>query len=423
MAVEANAKGNESLSSGDFASAVTHFSDAIDNIHVLYSNRSAAYASLRNYNEALKDAEKTVELKPDWVMGYRQLGTALVGMTQYEDAIVAYSKGLKIDPNDDALKGGLSCAREAHYEALKADVRSQSQVQSNNFSFSDVFGPDMWENLMMLPITRDYMQQADFKSLIHDLQKNINSLKDHRVMEALGLTPQNLENLVEQVKEVKIDNIVTLVGLVSQVFDKALMNSNSCEIYVDFYLHMASQLPVFTENDEKYNFKRLFMNKWQLEFEKGVSRKYANQACHDIVNLSDYEIEVKRRRMLGIVTLLAELYKKGIFPERRIIMHSCIEKLLGHYHIPDEGNLEALCKLMSMIGDMIDRPKVKLYMNAHFKRMALMTKNMELSSRIRFLLSDTIEMRSNKWEKKWKIDHPYRSAVGRSHGTRTQLSR
>lgn len=54
---------------GDFQEAIKYFSEAIKldpSNHVLYSNRSAAYASLKNYNDALKDAEKTVELKPDW---------------------------------------------------------------------------------------------------------------------------------------------------------------------------------------------------------------------------------------------------------------------------------------------------------------------------------------------------------------------
>lgn len=34
--------------------------------HVLFSNRSAAHASMGAYGPALEDAKKTVELKPDW---------------------------------------------------------------------------------------------------------------------------------------------------------------------------------------------------------------------------------------------------------------------------------------------------------------------------------------------------------------------
>ncbi|KAG8082851.1 hypothetical protein GUJ93_ZPchr0014g46659 [Zizania palustris] len=37
------------------------------------------------------------------------------------------------------------------------------------------------------------------------------------------LTPQNFEKLFEQVKDLNIDNIVTLTGVISQIFDKALM--------------------------------------------------------------------------------------------------------------------------------------------------------------------------------------------------------
>ncbi|KAI4976271.1 hypothetical protein ZWY2020_049878 [Hordeum vulgare] len=50
------------------AEAGRHFGDAIalvpDN-RVLFSNRSAAYASLGRYKEALVDADRTVALRPD----------------------------------------------------------------------------------------------------------------------------------------------------------------------------------------------------------------------------------------------------------------------------------------------------------------------------------------------------------------------
>lgn len=66
---ELKAQGNKAFSSGDYSAAVDLFSQAIQmdpSNHVLYSNRSAAYCSLKNYQQALDDAEKAIKVKPDW---------------------------------------------------------------------------------------------------------------------------------------------------------------------------------------------------------------------------------------------------------------------------------------------------------------------------------------------------------------------
>ena len=55
--------------------------------HVFYSNRSAAYAGLQNFDAALADAEKTTEIKPDWSKGYSRKGAALYGLRRFDDAI------------------------------------------------------------------------------------------------------------------------------------------------------------------------------------------------------------------------------------------------------------------------------------------------------------------------------------------------
>ena len=48
--------------------------------HVLYSNRSGAYASLKNFDKALEDANKTTEIKPDWAKGWSRKGAAMHGV-------------------------------------------------------------------------------------------------------------------------------------------------------------------------------------------------------------------------------------------------------------------------------------------------------------------------------------------------------
>lgn len=186
MADEAKGKGNAAFSAGNYAEAVRHFTEAISlapTNHVLYSNRSAAYASLGNYSDALIDAQKTVELKPDWSKGYSRLGAAHLGLHSYDEAVAAYKKGLEVDPNNEALKSGLADAQSA---------QGRSRGPSSSSPFGDAFsGPEMWARLTSDPTTRAYLQQPDFVKMMQDVQKNPNNLnlylKDQRVMQAFGV--------------------------------------------------------------------------------------------------------------------------------------------------------------------------------------------------------------------------------------------
>ncbi|KAL6979701.1 Hsp70-Hsp90 organizing protein 2 [Sarracenia purpurea var. burkii] len=187
MADEAKAKGNTAFAAGNYADAIRHFTEAIElspDNHVLYSNRSAAHASLHQYAEALSDAEKTVELKPDWPKGYSRLGAAHLGLHHYDAAISAYRKGLEIDPNNEALKSGLA-------DAQSSAARSRAPPPSSS-PFGDIFsGAEMWSKLTSDPTTRAFLQQPDFVKMMQEIQKNPNSLnlylKDQRVMQALGV--------------------------------------------------------------------------------------------------------------------------------------------------------------------------------------------------------------------------------------------
>ncbi|XP_078155910.1 eukaryotic translation initiation factor 4G-like isoform X2 [Carex rostrata] len=247
------------------------------------------------------------------------------------------------------------------------------------------------------------------------------------------LTPQNFDKLFEQVKAVNIDSPDTLAGVISQIFDKALMEPTFCEMYANFCSHLALVLPDFSEDNEKITFKRLLLNKCQEEFERGEREEAEAEKTEEEgeVKQTPEQREEKRvkarRRMLGNIRLIGELYKKRMLTER--IMHECIKKLLGPTQSPDEEDIEALCKLMSTIGEMIDHPKAKEHMDAYFDIMANLSTNQRYSSRVRFMLKDAIDLRRNKWQQRRKVEGPkkieevHRDAAQERQAQSTRLSR
>nr|XP_043609070.1 eukaryotic translation initiation factor 4G-like [Erigeron canadensis] len=247
------------------------------------------------------------------------------------------------------------------------------------------------------------------------------------------LTPQNFEKLFDQVKQVNIDNAGTLSGVINQIFDKALMEPTFCEMYANFCSRLAVDLPDFSEDNQKITFKRLLLNKCQEEFERGEREEQeANRTEEEgeVMQTEEQREEKRikaRRRMLGNIRLIGELYKKKMLTER--IMHECIKKLLGQNQNPDEENIESLCKLMTTIGAMIDHPKAKEHIDAYFGTMLRLSDNMILSSRLRFMLKDVIDMRKNKWQQRMKVEGPkkiedvHRDIIQERHEQTTRLTR
>ncbi|KAF7124771.1 hypothetical protein RHSIM_Rhsim12G0211500 [Rhododendron simsii] len=142
MADEAKVKGNASFSAGNYADAIRHYTEAIDlspDNHVLYSNRSAAYASRNQYTEALFDAKKTIKLKPDWPKAFSRLGAAHLGLQNYSDAVSAYKKGLELDPANQVLQAGLREAVELTFESAENIILKWDSTSSEEARYHNIF--------------------------------------------------------------------------------------------------------------------------------------------------------------------------------------------------------------------------------------------------------------------------------------------
>ena len=109
------ADGNNAFSKYKYAKAETSYGKAIDLLAwakleclkdfmgVLYSNRSACRMEIKRFEEALCDAEKSLENKPGWTKGYFRKSQALVSLGRLEEAKEILGKGLIVEPGNEAL--------------------------------------------------------------------------------------------------------------------------------------------------------------------------------------------------------------------------------------------------------------------------------------------------------------------------------
>eukprot|EP01023_Acetabularia_acetabulum_P000337 TRINITY_DN10134_c0_g1_i1.p1 TRINITY_DN10134_c0_g1~~TRINITY_DN10134_c0_g1_i1.p1 ORF type:complete len:617 (+),score=132.73 TRINITY_DN10134_c0_g1_i1:86-1852(+) len=185
MSDEHKAKGNAAFQQGSFQEAITHFSAGVEvdpSNHVLYSNRSACYASLKQFDKALEDAQKVVELKPDWPKGYSRLGAAYHGLEDFTEALESYDKGLKIDPENATLKSGKESAQQAERQKNKAAGGGLNKM------FQD---PNFLARLAMNPETKSFMGDPTFLKMLQDVQSNPQMMQfymnDPRFQKALGV--------------------------------------------------------------------------------------------------------------------------------------------------------------------------------------------------------------------------------------------
>lgn len=89
-------QGNAAFTAKDYDKAIELFTKAIEVSetpnHVLYSNRSACYTSLKKFSDALNDANECVKINPSWSKGYNRLGAAHLGLGDLDEAESNYKK-------------------------------------------------------------------------------------------------------------------------------------------------------------------------------------------------------------------------------------------------------------------------------------------------------------------------------------------
>ena len=132
--------GNAHMQKKEYEAAAQSYTQALKlspsgpNTHVYYSNRAAALLSMKRFQEAILDSERSLKLKPNYGKAHARLGLAHFLLGDYRQATEAYTVALKYEPDN---KSSRSYLEKASKRLAQEDGQSSSGLPASS-SFSVV---------------------------------------------------------------------------------------------------------------------------------------------------------------------------------------------------------------------------------------------------------------------------------------------
>jgi len=142
-------RGSEALYKGDYNRAITDFSKTIDlkpNYALAYYNRSSAYSCKGDYDKAIADLNHILSLDPEMASAYRDRGADYESKGDLDKAFADYNRAIQLDPLNTLTYyyRGLAYYNQKHYDEAIADFNQALHPNSKSAPLSTdsaVHGP------------------------------------------------------------------------------------------------------------------------------------------------------------------------------------------------------------------------------------------------------------------------------------------
>ncbi|KAM3269955.1 eukaryotic translation initiation factor-like [Capsicum chacoense] len=231
--------------------------------------------------------------------------------------------------------------------------------------------------------------------------------KDHVLNTVMGILNQptvtKFDLLKRQLIASAITNADTLMDVVSLIFNSAVLEPTFCPMYAQLFSDLSENLPPFPSDEpggRKISFKRVLLNNCQEAFEGADKlRDEVRQmiAPEQESEHKDIEKFVKLRN-LGNIKLIGELFNIRMVTES--IVRRIVQELLEQdpKSCPEEEKVEAICQIFNIIGKQLDENNNSRSVNdVYFNRLKQLSTNPLLVPRLRFMVRDVMDLRSNNW--------------------------
>lgn len=232
------------------------------------------------------------------------------------------------------------------------------------------------------------------------------------------MTPEKFDKIADQILDIAAQSKNetdgrTLRQVIQLTFEKATDEAHWAPMYAMFCRKMLQSMSpeIKDENIKDKNgdvvtggnlFRKYLLNRCQEEFERGwkvnlPGRKEGETEETALLSEEYYVAAAAKRRGLGLVRFIGELFKLGMLTER--IMHECVKKLVDYEGTPDESEVESLTNLLRTIGKQLDSPESRAQgrMDVYFERINQTINIPDLPSRLRFMLMDVVDLRRRGW--------------------------
>lgn len=253
------------------------------------------------------------------------------------------------------------------------------------------------------------------------------------------LTIENFDSISKQIlawadKSAKETDGRILKQVIALIFEKATDEQTWSAVYAKLclFLHSFVSTEVADESVLEPNgepvrggrlFRRYLLTRCQADYERGWAQKESATAAAKLKEADDkskrdalekeaeeagvdkevalkgadfsdeyYAAEKAKRRGLGLVRFVGELYKLNMLGRR--IMLECIKKLIDNVSNPEEEDIESLCRLLHTVGAQLETHKEQTkdgkpeqdYMGIYFHRLKMIVDNKAVSSRLVFMI-------------------------------------